>query len=359
MKIIKPMACDEQAISTANSLPCDTEAVKSPLFCDKQAISTASNLPNETQAVKPPLLQLPLELRRMIYSESILASRCPTPEEVHERIFGAIWEDVPSPLLAVNKQIRDELFDDLHKAAFTMRVTSYGASFDMLGLTCFIAQQRPKTYSGLPKLIIEIWPPHPDRPIEMYNINCHIRDLRNELRATSVGIASLTIWFRENEIAKWTRDDGQARFDLDEDGDESHPLCSDIAKILYHFACVTNVTKAQIHLPPSLERCDKNDEVRRHAMNVTDAMEGKGTLADRMDYTLADHDISDMEERYLVFATAEKARAKLDAITFDGHDTMTEAEWLAFAEVWPPFETLPIGWDEEDEFKGEWHYRCS
>ena len=151
----------------------------------------------------------------MIYYKSILASRCPTPEEVHERNFGAIWEDVPSPLLAVNKQIRDEVFNVLHKDAFTMRVTSYGASFDMLGLSCFIAQQRPKSYSGLPKLIIEIWPPHPDRPIEAYNINRHIRDLRNELRATSVGIASLIIWFRENKIAKWTRDDGQARFDLD------------------------------------------------------------------------------------------------------------------------------------------------
>ena len=353
------MACDEQAISTANSLPCDTEAVKSPLLCNKQAISTASILANETQAVKPPLLQLPLELRRMIYSESIHASRCPTPEQVHDRNFGAIWEDVPSPLLAVSKQIRDEVLDDLHKTAFTMRVTSYGASFDMLGLTCFIAQQRPKTYSGLPKLAIERWPPHPDRPIEMYNINCHIRDLRNELRATSVGIASLTIRFRENEMAKWTRDDGQTRFDLDEDGDESHPLCSDIAKILYHFACVTNVTEAQMRLPPSLKRYDQYDEVRRHAMDVTDAMEGNGTLAHEMDDIMADRGISDWKELWFKQITAEKARAKLDAITSDGHDKMTEAEWLAFAEVWPPFETVPMEWDEEDGFKGEWHYRWS
>ena len=261
----------------------------------------------------------------MIYYKSILASRCPTPHEVHERNFGAIWEDVPSPLLAVNKQIRDEVFDVLHKAAFTMRVTSYGASFDMLGLSSFIVQQRPKSYGVLPKLIIEIWPPHPDRPIEMYNINCHIRDLRNELRATSVEIASLIIWFRENEIAKWTRDDGQARFDLDHE-DEGYPLFSDVARILSHFACVTNVTKAQIRLPPSLKRYKKYDKVRWHAMDVTDAMEGSDTLADRSDYTMEDYDISDSEEWYLKRATARKARAKLDAITFDGYHKMSEAK---------------------------------
>ena len=329
MKIIKPMACDKEAISTANSLP------------------------NDIQAAKSPLLQLPLELRRIIYYKSILASRCPTPEEVYERNFGAIWEDVPSPLLAVNKQIRDEVFDVLHKAAFTMRVTSYGASFDMLGLSCFIAQQRPKSYSGLPKLIIEIWPPHPDRPIETYNINCHIRDLRNELRATSVGIASLIIRFRENKIAKWTRDDGQARFDLD-----LNPRFSDIGKVLHQFACVTNVTKAQICLPPSLNRYDKNDEVKRQAMDVLDAMEGNGPLAHELHYTMGGFGTSDLEEWYFKRVTTQEARAKLDAITFDGSHKMSEAEWLAFTEVWPHFETL-TEWDEGGRFKGEWHYRSS
>ena len=293
----------------------------------------------------------------MIYSQSILASRCPTPEQVHERNFGAIWEDVPSPLLAVNKQIRNEVFDLLHKTAFTMRVTSYGARFDMLGLSCFIAQQRPKNYSGLPELIMEIWPPHPDRPIEMYNIKCHLQDLRRELRATSVGIASLVIWFRENEIAKWTQDDGQARFDLDP-GAENYPQCSDIGKALYLFALVTNVTKAQIRLPPSLDRSHKNDEVRRQAMDVLDAMEGRRALADELHYIMSNYGTSDAGEWCIKVNTAQIARAKLDAITSNGSHKMSEAEWLAFIEVWPHFEVLEE-WDEGGAFKGEWHYRSS
>lgn len=333
MKAIKRMACDKQAISTSNSLPYDTEARTSPL------------------------LRLPLELRRMIYSMSIHASRCPTPEEVHERNFGAIWEDVPSPLLAVNKQVRDEVFGALQKTAFTMRVTSYGASFDMLGLSCFIAQRRPKSYSGLPKLIIEIWPPHPDRPIEMYNIICHLKDLRNKLRATSVGIASLVIWFRENRIAKWTRDDGRARFDLNPHAEnENDPRSSDIGKVLYQFACVTNLTKAQICLPPSLNRCDKDDEVRRQAMNVLDAMEGRSVLADELHHIRSDYGTSDLIEWCMKVNTAQKAKAKLDAITSNGSHKMSEAEWLAFTEVWPHFEVL-AEWDDGGASKGEWHYR--
>ena len=274
-------------------------------------------------------------------------------KQVHERNFRAIWEDTPSPLLGVSKQIRVEVFDILQKCPFTMRVTSYGASFDMLGLSCFIAQQRPKSYSGLPRLVIEIWSPHPDRPVEMYNINYYLTELRDELRTASVGISTLVVFFRENEIAKWTQD-GLPRFDLSEPG-ETNPLWTDLAGVLDHFACVTNVTKAQIRLPPSLKSCEQNHEVRYHAMDVCDTMEGKGTLADEADYTLSDYNISYLTEKGLKRATAQKVRAKLDAITFYGYHKMSESEWLAFTEVWPHFETL-TEWDKGGAFKGERHY---
>lgn len=319
----------------------------------EQITPPANSLPNNTKAVQSSLLQLPLELRRMVYFESILVSRCPTPQQVHERNFRAIWEDLPTPLLSVNKQIRDEVFDILQKSPFTMRVTSYGASFDMLGLSSFISQQRPKSYSGLPKVGIEIWPPHPDRPVEMYNINYYLTELRNELRATSVGISTLVIFFQESKIAKWTQD-GQLRFDLGEPGNHN-PLFSDIAKVLDHFACVTNVTKVRIDLPHSLQSCEEYDEVRCHAMKVCNTMEGYGTLVREAKYTLSDHDISHLKEQLLKAATAEKARAKLDAITIYGCFKMSEAEWLAFTEVWPHFETL-TEWDEGGAFKGERHY---
>ena len=214
------------------------------------ATPTATNLPNETKAVQSSLFRLLLELRRMIYWQSIIVGRRPTPEEVHQRNFGAIWEDILSPFLGINKQVRAEVFDLLKKRPFTMRVTSYGAEFDMLGLSCFIAQQRPISYCDLPFLMIDIWPPHPDRPIEMYYIRYRVREIREELRAAS-GVQELIIYFTEKSLAKWTQDGGP-RHDLSRPG-ETDPLQSDIAKMLDHFACVTNITKARIRPPPSLE----------------------------------------------------------------------------------------------------------
>ena len=137
----------------------------------------------------------------MIYLQSILASRWPTPENIYQRNLRAVWEDLPSPLLRVSQQIRAEDFDILQTGPFTMRITSYGANFDMFGLSCFIAQQRPKSYSGLRELAIEIWPPHPDRPSDMYYNNCHLQKLRDEVRAAS-GMEKIVICFKETKFAK-------------------------------------------------------------------------------------------------------------------------------------------------------------
>ena len=322
---------------------------------NKQPTSAGFASPKDTDDIQSPLLRLPLELRRKVYTESILASRSPNSGDVYHRNLRAIWEDLPSPLLRVNKQIRNEVFDVLQGDTFTLRVTSYGASFDMLGLSSFIAQQRPKSYGALPELWIEIWPPHPDRPIEMYNINYYLRNLRDELRATQVGIPKLVVEFQETEFAKWTQD-GLPRCELlDPDdrlrGDISDAfLSSDISKVLNHFACVTNVAEAHIVLPPS------SNDFENYATAVCETMEGKGTLAEEAEFALLDFGISDLYEDCLKTATAERARAKLDEITRHGKRKMADDEWFAFTEVWPHFETLSEV-DHGGAFKGEDHYR--
>ena len=120
----------------------------------------------------------------------------------------------------------------------------------------------------------------------MYCIRCRLREIREELRAAS-GIQELLIYFTANNPAKWTHDGGP-RHDLSE-RKETDPLQSDIAKMLDHFACVTNVTKARIRLPPSLERNEQNDTLRWHAIGVIETMQGEGTLADEQCSTLADY----------------------------------------------------------------------
>lgn len=90
----------------------------------------------------------------------------------------------------------------------------------------------------------------------MYYIRCRLREIREELRA-ALGIQELLIYFTENNLAKWTHDGGP-RHDLSE-SKETDPLQSHIAKMLDRFACVSNVTRARIRLPPSLERNEQND----------------------------------------------------------------------------------------------------
>ncbi len=306
----------------------------------------------EAEIKQSKFLQLPFELRRIIYSQSIVMSRSPSPEDVYEKNLCAVWEDFPTPLLYVSKQIRAEIFNVLSKVFFTLRVTSYGAGFDMLGLSCFIAQQRPRSYGDLPDLRIDIWPPHPDRPIEMFNIHCRLRMLRDELRAVS-HIPKLQIRFLENDFAKWTQDGGP-RFELSDPG-ETSPLHSDLGKLLDHFACVTNVTKARIRLPPSLARDERNEDLIWHASDTIETMEGKDTLAYRQKLTLMDCGMEDRHEVEFKMRTAQKARAKLDAITSHGRHRMTEAEWYEFTKVWPHLETL-TGRSEGGPFMGNSHY---
>ena len=121
---------------------------------------------------------------------------------------------------------------------------------------------------------------------------------------------NLIISFKENNIARWTKD-GQVRIGLSDSG-EIDPLWSDFARVLNPFVCVTNFTKAQVRLPPSSKGYGKYDELKWHAMDVSD--------------TMFDHAISDLEEIHLKTATAQIARAKLDAITLDGHYKMPEAK---------------------------------
>ncbi|MCJ1230817.1 hypothetical protein MMC12_007491 [Toensbergia leucococca] len=296
--------------------------------------------PSNMKAIQSPLLRLPLELRRIIYWQSIVVSRSPTPQVVHESNLCAHWEDLPSPLLRVNRQVRDEVFDILQKRPFTMRVTSYGATFDMLGLSCFIAQKQPKTCENLPFLWIEIWPPHPDRPIDMYRIWDHIRKLRDKLRHPR--IQKLMIWFVESKLAKWSQD-GEPRYVLDRIN-----LRDDMRLILDHFICIKPVTKARMRLPPSLNR---NDEVKQYASCVIE-----GTLVKSGLFTVGmDPLLSKTTERDLKKATALIARAKLDAITCNGEHKMSYADYLEFTKVWPHFEHLRHH-DEGGRYKGKQHY---
>ena len=103
-----------------------------------------------------PLLDLPPELRRIIYHEKHPRLRCPYPrggEGIRTQLWHHIaWQDVP--LTAIRREPADpgRGIGSFHtRLSFTMRVERRTVRvFDMLGLSLLqIAQRRPRGYSGV------------------------------------------------------------------------------------------------------------------------------------------------------------------------------------------------------------------
>lgn len=58
----------------------------------------------DTDATKTFLfLDLPYDVRHLVYKYSLMNSRIPPAEYVHEKLLSKVWKDEPSPLLLVNR----------------------------------------------------------------------------------------------------------------------------------------------------------------------------------------------------------------------------------------------------------------
>ena len=248
--------------------------------------SQASPIDNAKRSPFFPIFRLPFELRRMIFIQHTALSRAPTGSDIHLSYLPAVWKDIPSPLLGTCRQIRREVLDIFRQNhIFALRVTTFGVAFDMLSLSCFIAQGLPKSYIGLSGLQIEIWPPDHDenrRRLEMLYLHEHLRKLRNKLRAGS-RIPKLRICFRENELVKWSHEK-QPRQTL-----KDHDLCkrNDMEIVLDLFSRITNVDKVTILLPRSLKW---HADIRKYAGRVRLRME-RGFLEYDLDIYNLDTDL--------------------------------------------------------------------
>ena len=298
----------EDSLSDA-LLDCKIHDERSSHFAITQT-APASNL------VQHPLFRLPYELRRMIFWWSIELSRSPSRREVHYSFLPATWKDRPSPLLSTNRQIRNEVIDLLRSnKIFTLRITTFGAAFDMLSLSSFIALGLPKCYCGLPKLRIEIWPPHdhPKREIEMLYLHECLKRLRDELRK-GPQLYHLSVHFLENREVKWGKD-GVPRASL---------MCYDYQRrndmeiLLDHFAFITNVDKATVRLPPSLAQ---NEYAETHLFFGIDRMEGRDledgdpdvyseVTEDLLENPFEDKDVRSVEESFFDELQRSQAASK-------------------------------------------------
>ena len=290
------------------------------------------------------LLRLPLEIRREIYGYSLFNSQSPSAESIYLSRLPINWRDASSPLLLVNGQVRDEVIELVQTYPITLRITHQGPHFDGLAETCFIAQRRSRDYSTISHLVIEIWPPHPDRPVDMFHIWRHLRQLRTELRDMPL-LKEVSFFFRDNEMSTWTLD-GKP---LDVLRAESNCFLGmgvdDVTTIMDLFARV-RVAKATFHMPHGLAP-GKTTESVRHFIQATNAMMMGRIPIDEDVYNDEDEEDADYQDYFdedcelnLSVAGAKIARDKLDAIR-KRRRFFCYYEWHEFIEMWSPrFELL-------------------
>ena len=288
-----------------------------------------------------PLLRLPLELRIWIYNYALTVSRCPSLKDVYSNVLCEVWKDMPSPLLAVNRQIRDEFCEMLRKwGLITLRVTGQGINFDSVGLSSFIACQQCTFTGNIRRFRIEVWAPHPERPVETYYIWKNLRRLRNDLQACKQ-IRRMDILFKENDQYTWYQDGVLDDWLYTSKQTVVGSGKSAIHHMLSLFLFLTNTSEANIKLPVSILDSDECEELVRET--------------DELEYNMVNDDldlrhlrrVADRQERFILraegflkYKTAAFARKRLNDITQCGQFPMSQADYLDFVKVWPHFETL-------------------
>ena len=307
-----------------------------------------------------PLRQLPLELRRKIYQHDLMATRNPSPKDIYLRNLSDGSRDPPSRLLLVNSQVRAEVLDLVQTWPIFLRVTHQGIQFGSMAETCFIAQKRSRDYGSIPCLVVEIWPPHPDRPTDAIDCWRHLRKLRAELRAVPM-LQQIYFIFHDNEMASWTHN-GEA-IDLLDPCEKylkefSIQGYNDLIHIMDLFSRIS-ATKARFYLPISLKSGKTTEHVRLQLRYVSAMMTGRIPIDEEDGYSEEDKEqveyqdwLDEKAESRLQFQGAKIARDKLDIMTRRGRMRLTQWQWEDFVEVWSPhFEMLM-----PKDFKGKYHY---
>lgn len=251
------------------------------------------------------------------------------------------------------------MIDLLRQSPFTLRITWQDKRFDTLALSSFIVQQRRKGYN-VPHLVVEIWPPHPDRPIDTYYVYEHLRLLREDLRGFS-RVPKLDVIFLENNVGTWM-ENGKLSNSLGIDDPESAegPPFSDMGRMMELFERLTNVETARIFIPDSFVG-ERYQELREYAQRTEEII--MGTWApepdaemEQLDAILEKHrikknlpeDFIEYAEPILKIRTARIARKKLQTAT--KLRRMHEFEYYKFTEIWPHFEFLDE-YEKDGEFR--------
>lgn len=311
---------------------------------DHYRVPTMSPLPLAAIAdMHPfPFMRLPIELRLQIYNDYLLDQYSPSPEQIHEKVLSPCWTKPPIEILQVGKAVRAEVLSLLqHQKTICLRVCWQDTSFDGLARSCFRARNTgnaPLAYDRVAHLRIEIYPPHVRRHTDMVYIWRHVQNLCSELQRASC-VQHLSVHFMENQYAMWSTA-GEPRETLDISyGPGMVP--SDVLHIMDLFRLLTNVTKAQIHLPASLTANSKLQERKQDTEN--DIMRiGSPDEATNKQVVERIQSLIAKSEKWLEVRTGLRSQNKLDNLCKGSKSNriFSRADFEVFEKIWPHRDSL-------------------
>ena len=280
-----------------------------------------------------PFMRLPVELRLQVYKEYLSERYRLLPEEIHEMVLDPRHRNKrPAEILQVNKAINTEVKNLLqHETTFCLRICWQDATFDGYVRSCIQARGKRLDYEHVGHLRIEIYPPHEDRPVDMVYIWTYVQRLCEDLQKASC-LRHLSIRFMENEYAGWTRwIDGLPSNTMRVYG-SSDIWRSDILHVLDLFKLLNNVTKAEIHLPHSLNDDRSLQQVRQDVeevmMRVKSLDDGHRQWVITLERVIAENEVD------LMCLTGSLSQLKLDRSCGLGY-WISETDLNIFESVWP------------------------
>ncbi|KAL8692260.1 MAG: hypothetical protein Q9218_002676 [Villophora microphyllina] len=269
-----------------------------------------------------PLLRLPLELRRYVYEYSLWSSRAPAADTIYSTVpcpLNIRLEARPSSLLFVSRETRHEAFAMIQGKNWPvhLHVTPAGVQFSTLAQTYFIVRKCLGLYGKIRHLVIEMWPSHPDRPVDAIIVWRHLRRLVIDLRDMAV-LQQVTFRFADNEMATWTRD-GKVPMLLANSDDE----VNDFILIAELFGRVRAVS-ASFEFPYGLARGEATVRLHKEIGAIEAGIEGRIPIDDNLynekwPADAARQDADDHQrETALIIAGTKIARNKLIKTTHNG-----------------------------------------
>lgn len=285
-----------------------------------------------------PFLDLPLELRREVYSHQLQLSSPLFAFEAHEQA------KLDIPILRFSKQIYGEVLDMLkYQTTFHLRISWQGVTLN--GLLLRDIKSHPTGLDDsdrIPKMRIQIYPPHPKQPMDMVHIWRHTQKLCNEFDRLS-HLEHVSLEFIENEIGTWSGEDGFPHDTLRQGFGES-----DVDSILHLFSFLTNVSAATIYLPLSLVEDRGTQEMQQYTKASMTSKQPFCEDTKRLILSIVEGDIDTMEPT-LKGITGANSRRMLKMFVSERHKLSTK-QLSSIQQVWPYTECPKVEYPGDTEY---------